>query len=139
MGEQLCRHWKSETLYSVRILDFLDKFIFSPVTRWFIPELFDLQRVRSTSSFYWPHLICNHRAECIDDLGAFICIMLLFVEAILFGIFTLCMMGEQLSSASSNESHIDRLKAASSGDERVKEKLEVRIINEIFGCDMAVR
>lgn len=37
-------------------------------------------------------------------------VLMLLVEAILFGLFTLCMMADQLDSISSNQTQIDRLK-----------------------------
>ena len=37
-------------------------------------------------------------------------VIFLVVESILFGLFTLCMLGDQLSAISSNQTQIDRLK-----------------------------
>ena len=37
-------------------------------------------------------------------------VLLLLVESLLFGLFTLCMMADQLESVSSNQTQIDRLK-----------------------------
>ena len=45
--------------------------------------------------------------------------MFLFIESILFGMFTLCMLGDQLSSLRTNQTQIDRLK---------NEKHEIKVL-----------
>lgn len=50
---------------------------------------------------------------------------MLLVEAILFGLFTLCMMADQLDSVTSNQTQIDRLKN--------QKHIIQSDINEVFG------
>lgn len=53
----------------------------------------------------------------------------LVLESVLFGLFTLCMMGDQYTVISTNQTQIDRLK---------DEKHEVQIdINEVFGTPIS--
>ncbi len=60
-----------------------------------------------------------------------IMIIFLLLEALLFGLFTLCMMGDQTTVLSSNQTQIDKLK----GDKH--EGLEG--YNEVFGCDSDIK
>ena len=54
-------------------------------------------------------------------------VLMLFVEAVLFGIFTACMMSEQCSAVSTQQTHIDRLK-------NVRHETEDSF-NEVFGTE----
>lgn len=58
-------------------------------------------------------------------------VIFLVVESILFGLFTLCMLGDQLSAISSNQTQIDRLKGT-----KHNYQLEV---NEVCGSPRSVR
>lgn len=58
-------------------------------------------------------------------------VLMLLVEAILFGLFTLCMMADQLDSVTSNQTQIDRLK-----NQRHKIQTE---INEVFGTPSQIK
>jgi hypothetical protein len=57
--------------------------------------------------------------------------MMLLVEAILFGLFTLCMLADQIDSVTSNQSQIDRLK-----NQKHTTQAEV---NEVFGTPRHVK
>ncbi len=58
-------------------------------------------------------------------------IVFLLIESILFGLFTLCMMGDQTTVLSTNQTQIDKLK----GDFHEG----VNGYNEVFGCDSSVK
>lgn len=62
---------------------------------------------------------------CRGEMDAHLVVVFLLVESILFGLFTLCMLGDQLSSILTNQTQIDRLKNA-----KFKQQTEV---NEVFG------
>jgi hypothetical protein len=58
-------------------------------------------------------------------------ILMLLLESALFGLFTMCMKGDQMTIIASNQTQIDRLKNMT---------YESNIdINEIFGCPGDVR
>jgi hypothetical protein len=57
-------------------------------------------------------------------------IVFLIVESILFGLFTMCMMGDQIDVITTNQTQIDRLKKV-----RNEQKQE---INEVFGTSLDV-
>jgi palmitoyltransferase ZDHHC3/7/25 len=58
-------------------------------------------------------------------------VLMLLVEAILFGLFTLCMLADQTDSITSNQSQIDRLK-----NQNHMAQVEV---NEVFGTPRQVK
>ena len=58
-------------------------------------------------------------------------IIFLFVEAVLFGIFTLCMMGDQSTTIWTNQTQIDRLK-------NVKHDGASAEFNEVLGSPLTV-
>ena len=58
-------------------------------------------------------------------------VIFLVVESILFGLFTLCMLGDQLSAISSNQTAIDRLKGT-------KHNYQVEV-NEVCGSARSVK
>jgi palmitoyltransferase len=60
-----------------------------------------------------------------------IMIIFLLLESLLFGLFTLCMMGDQTTVLSNNQTQIDKLK----GDKHEG----VEGFNEVFGCDSDVK
>lgn len=61
----------------------------------------------------------------------FLIILFLFLESILFLMFTLCMLGDQLSSMRSNQTSIDKLK---------NQKHDIRIeVNEVCGSPLEVK
>lgn len=68
------------------------------------------------------------------DCGAeshFLFILFLFLESLLFLLFTLCMLGDQLSSLHSNQTSIDKLK---------NQKHEIRVdVNEVCGSPIESR
>eukprot|EP00606_Chrysophyceae_sp_TOSAG23-5_P000389 GSChrysophyteH2.ASY1.ANO1.221.1 assembled CDS len=61
------------------------------------------------------------------QVDANVMIIFLLVESVLFGLFTLCMMGDQTTVLSTNQTAIDKLKGIHN------ESLEG--FNEVFGCD----
>lgn len=68
--------------------------------------------------------------DCGDEIH-FLFILFLFLESLLFLLFTLCMLGDQLSSMRSNQTSIDRLK---------NEKHDVRVeVNEVCGSPNEIR
>jgi hypothetical protein len=69
-----------------------------------------------------------HYGNCVTNANENILGVLLLVESILFGLFTLCMIADQGSSISSNQTQIDRLK--NMRHEAPAHTLEV---NEVFG------
>jgi hypothetical protein len=52
----------------------------------------------------------NEDFHCLDDPEHLLYLLFLVVEAVLFGLFTTCMMFDQLDVVSSKVTHIDRLK-----------------------------
>lgn len=66
---------------------------------------------------------------CNDEVH-FLMILILFLESLLFLMFTLCMLGDQLSSMKSNQTSIDRLK---------NQKHDIRVdINEVCGSPLEI-
>lgn len=57
----------------------------------------------------------HHRNTCLDRPSQLLAILGLLVEAILFGMFTACMMLDQASVVRSKVTHIDRFKGADVG------------------------
>jgi len=53
-----------------------------------------------------------YRRHQHDEVSSTFLLVFLVIESVLFGLFTLCMMADQLSSISSNQTQIDRLKNA---------------------------
>lgn len=68
--------------------------------------------------------------ECNSAFEEHLLVIFLGVEAILFALFTLCMLGDQISSISMGSTQIDRLKKT-----KFKQQTE---INEVFGSPAAV-
>ena len=82
-------------------------------------------------------LIISRFAACaINNLDCgsevdFLMVLFLFLESLLFMMFTLCMLGDQLSSMRSNQTSIDRLK---------NQKHDIRVeVNEVCGSPVEVR
>ncbi len=65
------------------------------------------------------------QAGCNPEVDEHLVVIFLLVESVLFGLFTLCMLGDQMSSILSNQTQIDRLK-----NTKYKQQCEV---NEVFG------
>lgn len=63
--------------------------------------------------------------SCSGEVDAHLVVVFLLVESVLFGLFTLCMLGDQLSGIMTNQTQIDRLK-----NTRHRPQAE---INEVFG------
>lgn len=57
----------------------------------------------------------THHLTCLDKPTQLLSVLGLVVEAILFGLFTACMMIDQSSVVSSKMTHIDRLKGGEDG------------------------
>lgn len=90
---------------------------------------------------FWINVMCDYsllliacryafcmlgRTDCSGSDDGNLCIILLMVEAALFGLFTLCMMGDQSTVVTTNQTQIDRLK---------KSRHEAKVVyNEVFGC-----
>jgi hypothetical protein len=81
-------------------------------------------------------VICMHKhvprgtphAHCLDQPAHLLSILGLICEAVLFGLFTCCMMVDQWDVVASNMTHIDRLKG------EVMAQLErVPGVTEVFG------
>jgi DHHC palmitoyltransferase len=67
--------------------------------------------------------------ECGNEIH-FLMILFLFLESLLFLMFTLCMLGDQLSAMRSNQTSIDRLK---------NQKHEIKVdVNEVCGSTLDV-
>ena len=64
------------------------------------------------SSHSWSGQEDFHRKYQQDVVSSTFLLVFLVMESVLFGLFTLCMMADQLSSISSNQTQIDRLKNA---------------------------
>lgn len=56
----------------------------------------------------------GNRGGCVQSIQEQLFITFLMVESILFGLFTLCMMADQMSMLTTNQTKIDRLKKAAS-------------------------
>lgn len=82
-------------------------------------------------------VLCMHRLpgartglkhmHCLDQPSHLLYILGLMVEAVLFGLFTTCMMVDQWDVVMSNMTHIDRLKGETGGD-------KVAGVTEVFGA-----
>ncbi|KAL7572777.1 hypothetical protein ACA910_014636 [Epithemia clementina (nom. ined.)] len=57
----------------------------------------------------------THRPMCVDHPSQLLTILLLLVESLLFGIFTSCMMFDQMEVVQNKMTHIDRLKGLEVG------------------------
>lgn len=55
------------------------------------------------------YLLCTWRDDC-GEPTEHLMVIFLVIEAILFGLFTLCMMGDQYTVVATNQTQIDRLK-----------------------------
>lgn len=56
-------------------------------------------------------ILCSSRDdECGGDASSFLITVFLVMEGLLFGLFTICMLGDQMSSVYTNQTQIDRLK-----------------------------
>lgn len=73
------------------------------------------------------YTMCSLRHNCgIMELDLFV--VFLMVESVLFGLFTMCMMGDQLSNISTNTTQIDRLKNTIFAQDQSD-------VDEVFGSD----
>ena len=92
---------------------------------------------------FWTNVVCSYSlvmvlsmysacifryGKCVTDANENVLGVLLLVESILFGLFTLCMIADQGSSISSNQTQIDRLK-----NMRHESPAHLLEINEVFG------
>jgi len=84
-------------------------------------NMYDIQYHADTTSILTP---CGNQDQNIM-------IIFLLLESLLFGLFTLCMMGDQTTVLSNNQTQIDKLK----GDKHEG----VEGFNEVFGCDSDVK
>jgi len=76
------------------------------------------------------------RAHCLDEPGDVLHLVGLMVEAILFGLFTCCMMVDQWDVVATNVTHIDRLKGGI-GLGFLEESTRLLGVNEVFGSGTA--
>jgi len=76
--------------------------------------------------------IRTHHITCLDRPTQLLNILGLFVEAILFGLFTSCMMVDQASVVMTKMTHIDRLKGG--GEDNVGSSALAGVI-EVFGLN----
>lgn len=91
---------------------------------------------------FWTNVVCSYAlimvlsmysacifryGKCVSDANENILGVLLLVESILFGLFTLCMIADQGSSITSNQTQIDRLKNMRHETPHIME------VNEVFG------
>lgn len=74
--------------------------------------------------------IRTHHMTCLDRPSQLLSILGLFIEAILFGLFTMCMMVDQAGVVTTKMTHIDRLKG---GDDSMGSSLAGVV--EVFGLD----
>ena len=72
------------------------------------------------------------RGHCLDEPGHILNLVGLIVEAILFGLFTCCMMVDQWDVVMTNVTHIDRLKG-DTGFGFLEDASRRLGINEVFG------
>lgn len=92
---------------------------------------------------FWTNVVCSYAlimvlsmysacvfryGNCVTNANDNILGVLLLVESILFGLFTLCMIADQGSSISSNQTQIDRLK-----NMRHEAPIHTLEVNEVFG------
>ena len=70
----------------------------------------------------------HHGPRCVDHPADLLPLIGLTVEALLFGLFTLCMMCDQWDVVMTNLTHIDRLK----GHDTLQHRVQAGI-NEVFG------
>ena len=76
------------------------------------------------------------RGHCLDEPGHILNLVGLIVEAILFGLFTCCMMVDQWDVVLTNVTHIDRLKGET-GFGFMDDATRMLGINEVFGSGRA--
>jgi hypothetical protein len=89
---------------------------------------FSLVMIRFYSCMSRHGHIRTHHLTCLDRPTQLLPMLGLVVEAILFGMFTICMMIDQSSVVSSKMTHIDRLKG---GDDETASS--VAGVIEVFG------
>ena len=97
---------------------------------------------------FWTNVVCSYAlimvlsmysacifryGKCVTDANDNILGVLLLVESILFGLFTLCMIADQGSSISSNQTQIDRLK-----NMRHESPAHTLEVNEVFGTPSSI-
>ncbi|MFN9900095.1 MAG: hypothetical protein ACK55Z_15155, partial [bacterium] len=70
-------------------------------------------RTASSSNHHYHHTSASVR--CVDHPSDLLPLIGLFIEAMLFGLFTLCMMCDQWDVVMTNLTHIDRLKQGGGG------------------------
>jgi len=77
----------------------------------------------------------THHLTCLDRPTQLLSVLGLFVEAILFGLFTLCMMFDQSGVVMTKITSIDRLKGGSTGGDGNKSSAKVALagVIEVFG------
>lgn len=73
----------------------------------------------------------SHNPSCSADPRDNLLVIFLIVESMLFGLFTLCMMADQSSVLSSNQTQIDKLK-----NQKHESKVD---INEVLGTPSSIR
>merc|ERR1712227_703760 len=75
--------------------------------------------------------------DCFDEPSHLLNFTILMSEAIVFGIFTSCMLIDQWDGVLTNTTHIDRLKGHLQVvyDDIVTETSALSSINEVFGID----
>ena len=74
--------------------------------------------------FLSPYLSLKNSRLCGDETHL-LYVLFLFVESMLFGLFTLCMLGDQLHALKSNQTQIDKLK---------NQKHDIKVeVNEVCG------
>jgi hypothetical protein len=71
------------------------------------------------------YISCMSGDEYCGDSGHHLLVLFLVIESLLFGLFTLCMIGDQATTVLTNQTQIDRLK-------HFKHAIEVDV-NEVFG------
>lgn len=76
------------------------------------------------------------RGHCLDEPGHILNLVGLIVEAVLFGLFTCCMMVDQWDVVLTNVTHIDRLKGET-GFGFMDDASRMLGINEVFGSGRA--
>lgn len=70
-------------------------------------------------------LICIYRDDCNKSPIPELFLVFLVIEGILFGLFTLCMIGDQMTVITTNQTQIDRLK---------NKKYDIQTeVHEVFG------
>mmetsp|Transcript_72697 Transcript_72697/g.147555 ORF Transcript_72697/g.147555 Transcript_72697/m.147555 type:complete len:409 (+) Transcript_72697:73-1299(+) len=76
----------------------------------------------------------THHFTCLDKPTQLMSVLGLFIEAILFGLFTSCMMCDQAGVVTSNMTHIDRLKAGPGADDKAGSSALAGVV-EVFGLN----